>query len=177
MRRPLAVLAALLGAACSLNVGEHGGPCGEEPHTGPTPQQLVFVSDAVFGQYDICLINTNGTAVTQLTTSLADDWWPSWSPDGSMLAFHSAYANPGPLTPAIYVVHADGTGLRQIKQRGVSPAWSPDGSRLAFIGTDLSAGPWTGDLVTMAPDGSNLTVVNGVKADPFFGLAWNAAKG
>jgi len=100
----------------------------------------------------------------------------AWSPDGSMLAFDSAYTNRGlSLQWAIYVVHADGSGLRRINERGASPSWSPDGSRLAFIRIDSTSPPtvWDYEMDTMAPDGSNLTAVADVRADPFFGLAWN----
>ena len=35
MRRSLAVLAALVGAACGLGIHEPTGPCGEDAHVGP----------------------------------------------------------------------------------------------------------------------------------------------
>ena len=159
MRRPLAVLAALLGAACSLNVGEHGGPCGEESRTGSSPQQLVFVSDAVFGQYDICLINTNGTAVTQLTTSFADDWWPSWSPDGSKIVFQTnRNLTPGGGVPQydLYVINVDGTAETRITTdttNEAQPAWSPKGNRIAFV----SDRDGNNEIYLMDPDGGAVT--------------------
>jgi Tol biopolymer transport system component len=109
----------------------------------------------------------------------------TWSPDGSMLAFHSMRDNLVTRTRAIYVVHADGSGLRRINNDGAEPSWSPDGSRLAFVRfpKDQAIGEtWGGELFTISPDGSNLTLmVEGVGVvrqftgvTPFpSGLAWN----
>ena len=76
---------------------------------------------------------------------------PAWSPDGSMIAFAS-HRDGG---PNLYVMNADGSGIRRLTFRsyvvlnadgGVeelasvppgdlgSPAWSPDGSMIAFAG-------------------------------------------
>lgn len=53
---------------------------------------------------------------------------PSWSPDGSRLAFS--------VGDRICVVNADGSGLFYLtgdSTRAVSPSWSPDGTLLAFF--------------------------------------------
>jgi TolB protein len=34
-------------------------------------------------------MNADGTGVTQVTRSKADDWHPTWSPDGTAIAFAS----------------------------------------------------------------------------------------
>jgi Tol biopolymer transport system component len=81
----------------------------------------------------------------------------AWSPDGSLLAFHSA--------GGIYTVHADGSGLHRIRSDGGQPTWSPDGSRIAFTRG--------GELFTIAIDGSGVTLLAGVAVVPNYAWAWN----
>ncbi|PYO40524.1 MAG: hypothetical protein DMD29_06140 [Gemmatimonadetes bacterium] len=168
MRRSLAVLAALVGAACGLGIHEPTGPCGEDAHAGPTPQQLAFVSDARFGQFDICLINVDGTAVAQLTTSLGNDSWPAWKPDGTRLAFQSYRT----LTPVggkpqadIFVINVDGTGETQLTTdttNEAQPAWSPDGTKIAFV-TDRDG---NNEIYVMNADGTSVRrLTNNAAAD------------
>jgi len=171
VRRSLAVLAALAGAACGLGIHEPTGPCGEDAHVGPTPQQLAFVSDARFGQFDICLINVDGTAVAQLTTSLATDWWPSWSPDGSKIAFMTGRTViPAHDTVAartawdLYVINADGTGETPLTSDTTNegqPTWSPDGTKLAFI-TDRDG---NNEIYVINADGTGLRRLTADPAD------------
>ena len=159
----LLFLAALLGgAACSLNVDAGTGPCGEPVRAGPTPGSLAFVSDAVGGQFDICLINTDGSGATPLVTSLADDWWPAWSPDGSKLAFQTnrnfiPAHDTVPPHPEwdIYVINVDGSGETQLTTdttNEAQPAWSPDGKRIAFV-TDRDG---NNEIYLMNGTGGNL---------------------
>ena len=162
MGRRLAVLAALAGTACGTGIQEPTGPCGEDAHTGPTPQQLAFVSDALYGQLDICLINPDGTAVTKVTTSLADDWWPTWSPDGSKLAFMTGRTVipahdtvPRRIAWDLYVINADGSGETALTSDTTNegqPAWSPDGTKIAFI-TDRDG---NNEIYTINADGAGL---------------------
>ena len=124
------IVATLLGAACHKDT-----PTGP----GAGPGQFAFVSDARLGQYDICLINTDGSGFVQLTTSLADDSWPTWNPAGTKIAFQSNRN----LTPGgnasqldIYVINADGTGETRLTTdttNEAQPAWSPDGTKIAFV--------------------------------------------
>jgi Tol biopolymer transport system component len=95
-----------------------------------------------------------------------------------MLAFQSAQGTgqTGPLSWAIYVVHADGSGLHRISAYGdLQPSWSPDGSRLAFSTPNPSMYPGTGDLYTMAADGSDVRDLEGVHFSPAYSraLVWN----
>jgi len=92
----------------------------------------------------------------------------AWSPDGSMLAFHSMRDNLSGRHWGIYVVHADGSGLHRIKDLGYQPIWSPDGSRIAY-----TQGP---DVFTMASDGSDDHLVEGIVVVPYQGWAWNPVR-
>ena len=95
----------------------------------------------------------------------------TWSPDGSRLAF--SVIDPR-LSPRVYVVVADGSGLWTIKTDALFRwlAWSPDGSRIAFVRG--------GRLFTMAVDGSDVRRAEGVEVvgnerHPSGGIAWNPA--
>ncbi len=58
---------------------------------------------------------------------------PAWSPDGKLIAYD--YRQPGFSIREVYLMNADGTGIRKLTElRHVSalPAWSPDGKRIAF---------------------------------------------
>src|SRR3989440_127984 len=41
------------------------------------------------GDYEICVMNADGTGIKQLTRNSATDTYPSWSPDGTKIAFAS----------------------------------------------------------------------------------------
>jgi TolB protein len=78
-------------------------------------------------------MNKDGSGVTQLTSS-QDGYeygYPSWSPDGTKIAFATGGANF-----QIAVVATDGSGVTQLTHDvglwNSWPDWSPDGSRIAF---------------------------------------------
>jgi Tol biopolymer transport system component len=66
---------------------------------------------------------------------------------------------PGGVT-ALFLVHPDGTGLRQLTKWGVSADlsdWSPDGNTIVFVNSENL--PIASDLYTIHPDGSGLTLI------------------
>jgi hypothetical protein len=79
----------------------------------------------------MCQINADGTGRGYLFTGLTVGS-PSWSADGTKIAFSSGY---GTRHSEIYAVGADGTGLTAITANdadNATPAWSPGGKRIVF---------------------------------------------
>src|SRR5439155_18274181 len=103
---------------------------------------------------DVWTINADGTDLTRLTHSPGPDFDPSWSPDGTQIAFRSERSDE----PEIWVMNADGTGQHRLAA-GLSPSWSPDGSKIAYAspGHELcppGRGPRCSGLSIMNADGS-----------------------
>jgi Tol biopolymer transport system component len=79
----------------------------------------------------------------------------TWSPDGQRIAFRGWSGDAGWTGPNLYVVRADGSGLRGLTESGTAgvPQWSPDGSLIALVfdDTDIQGGTAIG---VVRPDGS-----------------------
>jgi Tol biopolymer transport system component len=76
----------------------------------------------------------------------------AWSPDGRQIAFTRVVP---PNTFDIWVVNADGSGLRQLTGEPGSdnyPAWSPEGTAIVYSSDDR---PKRNGLWIMAADGSD----------------------
>jgi len=80
---------------------------------------------------DLYLMPITGGRATPLTSGLAWDMQPRFSPDGSEIAFTSDRGGGD----NIWVIKPDGAGLRQITNESFrllnSPAWTPDGQFIA----------------------------------------------
>ena len=109
------------------------------------------------GDFDIYVMNPDGTGVTQLTNNPADEYLPLWSPDGTRITFGRC---AGGLCDVV-VINADGSGETVVTHDGFPGAWSPDSRQIAFGRSD--------GIFVVNVDGSGLVRV----ADPQFVTGWS----
>ena len=87
--------------------------------------------DVLAGNLEIFVMNANGSNLINLTNDPAVDALPTWSPDGSKIAFLrviDAKTNPFEGNYEIFVMNADGSGqtnLTKDPSMDSDPAWSP----------------------------------------------------
>jgi TolB protein len=161
-RRTLWMAAAfLLLAACSGGSAPDGPHPSVRPSAPPsTPISTRSAVTSLSGRivfdnfHDVWSINADGTGLTRLTRSPDPEFDPTWSPDGTRIAFR--FERNG--DPEIWLMSADGSGRHRLA-RGLSPAWSPDGSRIAYASPgDILCPPGRGPRCTgisiMNADGS-----------------------
>ncbi|MGD0196401.1 MAG: hypothetical protein ABSC56_00645 [Solirubrobacteraceae bacterium] len=105
----------------------------DTPAWSPNGTQLAFARSgppACNNCNDIYVMNADGTALQQLTTT-GTSGVPVWSPTGNAIAFDegpSVTSDSG----AIFTIEPNGTGLRRLGGSGSGLAWSPNGSEIAY---------------------------------------------
>jgi hypothetical protein len=141
-----------------LNYGSNQGAS-----YSPDGTRIAFMNN-YDGDYEICLMNADGSGIKQLTKNSATDTFPSWSPDGTQIAFVSN--RDGDFD--IWVMNADGSNQTNITSDDPStddaPHWSPDGQWIA-IETDRYSS-WHIALIT--PDGQPGPELGSVAYDSWF---------
>jgi Tol biopolymer transport system component len=107
-----------------------------EPSWSPDGSRLVFSRCFVaLGFAAYCDLATVSATGGRPRTLLGGNWIhtrPRYSPDGSKIAFAS---NRGGLLSAIWVMNADGSGVRRLTRAALEafwPDWSPDGRHILF---------------------------------------------
>jgi len=103
------------------------------PSSSPDGEKIAFASNRG-GFWDLYLLDLSSGDVTQLTNTPEYEGAPTWSPDGSFMAYE-AYENEslnifvGPANDPL----SDFIRLTASSASDHSPAWAPDGRHIAFI--------------------------------------------
>jgi streptogramin lyase len=134
------------------------------------------------GNWDLYLVQADGSGVRELTDLPGDENRPTWAPDGTKIAFM------GSTTPSsedisasfdVYTIEPDGTDLRRLTEgAGAAPGaltWQPlivsDGSPSASPSPPASMSAAVASTTTVGADGAVRSVVYGE------GAVWVAVSG
>jgi dipeptidyl aminopeptidase/acylaminoacyl peptidase len=131
----------------------------------PDSQRIVFAADAGDGP-QLLVTPADRPGAARIVRADLYGVSPSWSPDGTLIAFRHAEDAGQP--DAVWVIRPDGEGLLKLSHspavRDVFPgaAWSPDGKRLAFLaeGTNHS-----NDVYVINADGTDQRDVTNTPED------------
>jgi Tol biopolymer transport system component len=117
-----------------------------EPSWSPAGDRVAYTSLRDDGMGDVVVANVAGGTVLSTDNLTLDngglgvpDMTPSWSPDGTRLAFTSYRSG----APSVWIMNADGSRLLQVTSPGNAgdyfPSWSPAGDSIAFQRIDASS--------------------------------------
>lgn len=166
----LTVFALLAGAAVIFATASAASPAASRNPAG-TIAFLRLVSGPAFGG-KLFVVRPDGSQLRLVTPPSTTVYSYAWSPDGKQIAFIDSHQY------SLWVVHPDGTGLRQLlsgsKQASIDLSWSPDGRRIAIVslGPNARATTCGGRPVYIVPiDGAQPTAVPGARAG--CSVAWS----
>ena len=120
------------------------------PLWSPDGTRLTFITSRD-DNWEVYVIDTDGSNPVNLTNNPAKDYYPSWSPDGTKIVFRSDRDE----NPEIYVMDADGSNPTRLtmhtKAYDSRPSWSADGTKIVFYSNRVG----NSEIYGMDADGGN----------------------
>ncbi len=119
------------------------------PAFSPDGSKIAFQGWAG-NDYEIYVINTDGSNLKRLTNHSDFDGQPTWSPNGDYIAFSSRRNSQY----SIYTITPNGTDLQKVSTYPLSlhPKWAPNSNRIAFD-ADVDGDGWQ-EVALVNSDGS-----------------------
>ncbi|MCH8961149.1 MAG: PD40 domain-containing protein [Bacteroidetes bacterium] len=127
------------------------------PAWSPDGSRIAFASNRA-GNYDLFVMNADGSNQTPLTNTETHEVKPAWSLDGMRLLFTSVVVTSVGEEGVLYILNLDdGTRTKLVdnSDRDTAACWSPDGSQVAYL-ADVEGGM---GIMTIGADGSDPTIV------------------
>ncbi len=144
-------------------------PVRAQDETLPDSERIVFASNRD-GNFEIYMIYSDGTGLTQLTDNETDDTVPEWSPDGTQIAFIAQ--TPQTTTRLLTILNLSDASIIVLDDTNrTAVSWSPDGSQLAYTAQATSV-----EIFVSTVDGADarqLTHNRYIEGVP----AWNPVSG
>ncbi len=153
-----------------------------EATVSPQGDKIVFTSDRS-GDLELYIMDIDGSNVRQLTHDLGYDGGAFFSPDGKQIVFRASRPKTPeeikkykdllkqhlvePVNMEIFVINADGTGLRQVTHLGHAnwaPFFHPSGKKIIFS-SNYKTGTIPFNLYMINVDGTGLEQIT---YDPVF---------
>jgi Tol biopolymer transport system component len=154
------------------------------PVWSPDSRQLAFIGLSPDGLGQLCVVNADGTGLSQLTNHQSPDEVvsegasaaPVWSPDGQQIAYTVLLD----ATQQVHVSAVDGSQTRNLsndpERSETGPSWSPDGREIVVLSRSADAWragetPSIAEIRVIKADGTEprtvVAGVQGVQFEPF----------
>lgn len=130
-----------------------------EPDYSPDGKSIAFSSGDSMAVMNLHIMNADGSH-NRLLLDLEDSIiGPAWSPSGEKIAFSTFVAGSEKPSGDVYIVNADGTGLKNLTHSmdgsAIKPEWSPGGDYIYFMsGTERDGAM---DIYRMDSEGGHLS--------------------